>query len=89
MMALHPFEQTLILAVFVLALEMLTGAFVCLSFSIGLFAVAGVEFLFSNFDFTRDILFFAIIAVTTFVGLRLAHRAKGDTKIAEKDINDY
>jgi membrane protein implicated in regulation of membrane protease activity len=89
MTTLHPFELTLILAAIVLALEMLTGALVFLSFSVGLFAVAGMEFLFSNFNFSRDILFFAIIAVMTFVGLRLTLRAKGDTKIAEKDINDY
>ena len=40
MMDLQPYEVALILGVVILALEMMTGVFICLSLAIGLFSVA-------------------------------------------------
>jgi membrane protein implicated in regulation of membrane protease activity len=88
-MAFQPFEVAMAMAILVLALEMLTGAFVFLSFSTALFAVTGAEVFFRDFSFKRDVLIFATVSVATFIGLRLAFRTKGDTMITKNDINDY
>lgn len=89
MMNLQPFEVALILGVVILALEMLTGVFICLSLAIGLFSVALTEFLSDNYYLERDILIFVVVAMSAFIGLRLAFRSKGDVKISRKDVNDY
>lgn len=88
-MNLQPYEVALILGVVILALEMMTGVFICLSLAIGLFSVALTEFLSDNFYLERDILIFAVVAMAAFIGLRLTFRSKGDVKIAREDINDY
>jgi len=87
-MRLEAFEVTLIAAFAFLAFEIFTGLSVCLSVSIGLLIVAGVEF-FHGFDFQRDAILFSLFAVLAFIGLRLAFAAKGDKTIAKKDVNDY
>ncbi|WP_156150634.1 NfeD family protein [Hyphomicrobium sp. 99] len=88
-MNLQPYEVALILGVVILALEMITGVFICLSLAIGLFSVALVEFLSQNFYLERDVLIFALVAMAAFIGLRLTFRSKGDVKIAREDVNDY
>lgn len=89
MMDLQPYEVALILGVVILALEMLTGVFICLSLAIGLFSVALTEFLSQNFHLERDVLIFAVVALGSFIGLRLTFRSKGDVKTAREDVNDY
>ncbi|SFV38102.1 hypothetical protein SAMN04488557_3505 [Hyphomicrobium facile] len=89
MMDLQPYEMALILGVVILALEMITGVFICLSLAIGLFSVALIEFLSQNFHLERDVLIFAVVAMGAFIGLRLTFRSKGDVKTAREDVNDY
>lgn len=89
MMDLQPYEVALILGVVILALEMLSGVFICLSLAIGLFSVAMVEFLSQNFHLERDVLIFVVVALGSFIGLRLTFRSKGDVKTAREDVNDY
>jgi len=89
MMNLQPYEVALILGVVILALEMMTGVFICLSIAIGLFSVALMEFLSQDFQLVRDVLVFVFIAMGSFIGLRLAFRSKGDVKTAREDVNDY
>ncbi len=89
MMDLEPYEVALIIGVVILALEMISGLFICLSIAIGLFSVALIEFLSQNFHLERDVLIFAVVAIGSFIGLRLTFRSKGDVKIARKDVNDY
>ncbi|WP_339086663.1 hypothetical protein [Hyphomicrobium sp. ghe19] len=89
MMDLQPYEVALILGVVILALEMITGVFICLSLAIGLFSVALTEFLSQNFHLERDVLIFAVVAMGAFIGLRLIFRSKGDVKTAREDVNDY
>ena len=89
MMDLQPYEVALILGVVILALEMMTGVFICLSLAIGLFSVALTEFLSQNFHLERDVLIFVIVALGSFIGLRLTFRSKGDVKTAREDVNDY
>ncbi|WP_143117853.1 NfeD family protein [Hyphomicrobium facile] len=81
--------MALILGVVILALEMITGVFICLSLAIGLFSVALIEFLSQNFHLERDVLIFAVVAMGAFIGLRLTFRSKGDVKTAREDVNDY
>ncbi|MBY0560276.1 hypothetical protein [Hyphomicrobium sp.] len=88
-MDLQPYEVALILGVVILALEMLTGVFICLSLAIGLFSVALTEFLTQNFHLERDVLIFAVVAMGAFIGLRLTFRSKGDVKTTREDVNDY
>jgi len=88
-MNLQPYEVALILGVVILALEMMTGVFICLSIAIGLFSVALMEFLSQDFQLVRDVLVFVFIAMGSFIGLRLAFRSKGDVKTAREDVNDY
>jgi hypothetical protein len=73
----------------ILALEMTTGAFICLSIAIGLFSVAFTEFLLQDFQLVRDVLIFVFTAMAAFIGLRLVFRSKGDVKTAREDVNDY
>ena len=89
MMDLQAYEMALILGVVILALEMITGVFICLSLAIGLFSVALIQFLSQNFYLERDVLIFAVVAMGAFVGLRLTFRSKGDVKTAREDVNDY
>lgn len=89
MMDLQPYEVALILGVVILALEMMTGVFICLSLAIGLFSVALTEFLSQNFHLERDVLIFVVVALGSFIGLRLTFRSKGDVKTAREDVNDY
>lgn len=89
MMDLQPYEVALILGVVILALEMMTGVFICLSLAIGLFSVALTEFLSQNFHLERDVLIFVVVALGSFIGLRLTFRSKGDVKTARGDVNDY
>jgi membrane protein implicated in regulation of membrane protease activity len=88
-MNLQPYEVALILGVVILALEMTTGVFICLSIAIGLFSVALTEFLLQDFQLVRDVLIFVFTAMAAFIGLRLVFRSKGDVKTAHKDVNDY
>lgn len=89
MMNLQPYEVALILGVVILLLEMVTGVSICLSISIGLFSVALVQYLSHDFQLVRDVLIFVLVAMGTFIGLRLVFRSKGDVRTARKDVNDY
>ena len=89
MTTFHPFEFFLTIAVIVLALELVTGFFVCLSFSIGLFLVAGAEIIFYRFNLERDVLLFAVGSIISFIAFRIVFRGNEDNKANEGDINEY
>jgi membrane protein implicated in regulation of membrane protease activity len=88
-MILHPYEVALALAIGLLAVEMLTGALFFLSFSIGMFLVAGAEFFWSDFSLGRDVFLFVAGAFVPFIGLRVFFRGKGDSKVVDGDVNEY
>lgn len=89
MITFHPFQVFLTIAVIMIALELVTGLFVCLSFAIGLFLVAGVEIIFHKFNLERDVLFFAVGSIVSFVAFRIVFRRSEDSKVNEGDINEY
>ena len=84
-----PYEVALAVAVALAALEVVTGAFVCLGFCLGSLAVAGAEFVSGGFGFGRDALLFAAVGALAIVALRLAFGHPGDTARAKGDVNDY
>lgn len=89
MIATPPFELALGAAVVLAALEVVTGTFVLLGFCVGCLAVAAAEALSGNFNFGRDTLLFAAVALIAIIVLRLAFARPGDTTISKGDVNDY
>lgn len=86
---MQPFEISLIVAALLLVVEMFTGTFVFLSFSISTFAVSVFEFCFNGFSLKRDLLIFVVLTIASAVVLRFCFRRKGDTKAAHEDVNKY
>ena len=72
-----------------IAMELVTGLFVFLSFAIGLFLVAGADIIFHKFNLERDVLFFAVGSIVSFVAFRIIFRIRGDSKVNDGDINEY
>jgi membrane protein implicated in regulation of membrane protease activity len=89
MTGLAPFEYTLIAAVILAALEVVTGTFIVLGFAVGCCAVALAEFLGGGFNVYRDVMVFAAIASLAIVALRLTFARPGDTARVKGDVNDY
>ena len=88
-MGVSAFEVALGLGVLLAGLEVIAGSFVFLSFSLGCFVVAGVEFVSGQFVLGRDVAVFAVIGVLAVVGLRMGFYRAGDSRRAEGDVNDY
>lgn len=86
---MQPFEISLIVAALFLLVEMLTGTFVFLSFSIATFVISIFEFCFNGFSLKRDLLTFVVLTIISAIVLRFFFRAKGDTKVAHEDVNKY
>jgi membrane protein implicated in regulation of membrane protease activity len=89
MMPVVPFELALGAALIFAALEVVTGSFVLLGFSIGCLAVSATEGLRGNFSFGRDALVFVVVGAIAIIVLRLAFARPGDTTISHGDVNDY
>ena len=89
MITFRPFELSLAAALILIILEVVSGAFIFLSFCLGFIAVAAVEALTDKFVLGRDLLLFTAVAILTVVILRVVFRRRGDTKRAQGDVNDY
>jgi membrane protein implicated in regulation of membrane protease activity len=89
MIAMHPYELALAVAVALGVLEVITGTFIFLGFCLGSLAAAVAEFLSGEFSFGRDALLFAAVGVLAVIALRFAFGHPGDTTHAKGDVNDY
>lgn len=89
MTTLQPFELSLLAAIVLLGLELLTGTFIFLSFCVGLVVVALVQAFTGRFTLGRDALVFSAITIGTMILMRSVFGAAGDTKRSHKDVNDY
>jgi membrane protein implicated in regulation of membrane protease activity len=86
---LLPFAIWLIAGAVLIGLEMLTGAFVALSFGLGCFGVALVEFLSGEASMIRDLLVFGVLTIVSIVALRWMFGRKNGQHVAKADINRY
>ena len=89
MITFQPFEVSIAAAVILLILEIVFGTFMFLSFCIGCFAVATIEYFTGNVSLGRDLFVFTTTAASVASALRLGFRSPGDTKRARGDVNDY
>ena len=88
-MSLQPFEISLLLAVGLLAVELITGSFVVVCFSPALLLVALVEYIWQDFDLLRDLLVFLLALLLATLTVRRLFKKPGDSQSTGKDINDY
>ncbi len=84
-----PYAVALIVAFAFGVIEVLTGTFVFLSFGLGCLAVAGVDAAAGGFWLVRDTAVFAVVSCLAVAVLRLRFGHAGDSKRAERDVNDY
>jgi membrane protein implicated in regulation of membrane protease activity len=88
-LSFQPFQITLVIALGVLLIEIVTRAFVFLSFSVGLLAVSLVEYATSSYHIAIDAVIFALVSLLTFVAIRAHFKGNNDTKTSDKDVNEY
>ena len=84
------FQITLILAIALGIVEMLTLTFIFLGFSAGMFAVSLVQYLAGNYSLNRDLILFVVMSAAFIVILRKTFKKKTDQKrLVQDDINQY
>ena len=83
-------QISLLVALGLGVVELVTGSFVFLGFAIGMVATSLAQALTGRFDVNRDLLIFALSAIVAFVVIRRLFRRRDDTRVAERDdINRY
>jgi membrane protein implicated in regulation of membrane protease activity len=85
----HPYFLWLIASVILLAAEVVTGAYVALSFGVACAGVAIVEAITNKVLIDRDLPLFAFLTVGAFFALRQIFGHKGDSRAVDTDINRY
>lgn len=83
--------QISVAVAFALAIaEVMTMSFILLGFSLGMLAVAGVQYLFTGFNLNRDLMVFAGVSAASFLSFRVLFKRKSDvTPLSGDDINQY
>ena len=84
------YQISLIMAFALAIAEVMTMSFILLGFSLGMLAVAGVQYLFNGYSLNRDVMLFALVSAVSFLVIRKLFKKKSDlTRLAEDDINQY
>ncbi len=85
-----PWQISLLIALGLGVVELVTGSLVFLGFAIGMVATSLAQALTGRFDVNRDLLIFAFSAIAAFVVMRRVFRRRDDTRGADRgDINRY
>ena len=82
-------ELAVLLGLLFLILEILHSSFIFFGFAIGAFFVALLYFIGFAPSTTTVMMSFTVTSVLAFLVLRKLLKGKDDTKIADKDINQY
>ena len=88
-MSFDLYQITFAIALLMLALEIFSGTFLFLGFSIALALLAVVHFFTAEFSFGRDVSLVAAIAAISFFLLRKYFHKSGDAMNASEDVNKY
>ena len=84
------YQLTLILAIILFIVEMLTGSLILFAFSFAFGIVAIVQFIQNGFVIERDLIIFIISSIVGIVFLRFTYKKKTDEKILkDDDVNLY
>lgn len=88
-MSFDLYQITFAIALLMLGLEIFTGTFLFLGFSIALALLAVLHFFTAAFSFGRDVALVAVIAAISFFFLRKFFHKSGDALDASEDVNKY
>lgn len=84
------YQITIIIAIVLAILELLTFTFIFLGMAIGLVAVAMIQYATGILSWNRDILIFCISAVAVSILFRKLYKKNTDSiKLKEDDVNQY
>jgi membrane protein implicated in regulation of membrane protease activity len=85
-----PYKISIIIALLFAIIEITTGTFIFMGFSIGVLIVAIIEFIAGNFSMGREIVVFSISSLIAVIVLRKIFRGKNDqSSLRDDDINMY
>ncbi len=85
-----PYKISIIIALLFAIIEITTGTFIFMGFSIGVLVVAIIEFIAGNFSMGREIVVFSISSLIAVIVLRKIFRGKNDqSSLRDDDINMY
>ena len=83
------YQFSLTLGLIMLAFSIFDGAFILVSFAIGIFSVTALHLYFQEFDFARDLTVLSIVSFFAFFVLRFIFAKKGDVEKSVEDVNKY
>jgi membrane protein implicated in regulation of membrane protease activity len=84
------YQITIIIAIVLAILELLTFTFILLGMAIGLLAVAMIQYATGILSWNRDIFIFCISAVVVSILFRKLYKKNTDSlELKEDDVNQY
>lgn len=83
------YHATLLIALAMIAIEVMTTTFYFLGIAAGFLVVAVVQFLTGNLEIGRDAIVFCVAAVLATVVLRRTFKHSQDTAVNKHDVNRY
>ena len=84
------YQLTLVFALLLVVIELLTGSFIFLGFSIGMAFVSLMQLITGALNWNRDAIIFVLGTSFSVFCFRKYFKSKSDTKnTSEKDINIY
>ena len=88
---MEPYQLSLIAALILAGLELVTTSFVSLSFALALVIVATVQYFSDNINWTRDLILFIVFAIAFTGIIRALFKVNLDTKAINNkdDVNKY
>lgn len=89
MMSLANYEYAILIGFGFLIIDIVTTSFIFSGFAIGAFSTAILYYLVNAPEISTVIMCFTVFSTPTFFLFRRVLRRNDDTKVADKDINQY
>ena len=84
------YQISILIAVVLIIVEVITTTFITLGFAVGVLAVALIQYLNDDFQFNREIVTFTIVSLFAIIFFRKVFKKKTDQKkLTNDDVNLY
>ncbi len=83
------YQVSFIIAIALALFELMTGAFIFLGLSIGVMAVAMIQWITGQMSLNRDLIIVAVIALADCLLFRHFFKKPQDQEAPNKDVNQY